>query len=55
VQAGPLLQGVEQCGVSPRLQQQANAVNSACLAGQHQRRLAMHVLLVYLQRVFEST
>lgn len=49
VQAGALLKVVEQRGVGPRLQQQAHAVGGAGAAGQHERRLAVHVLLVHLR------
>lgn len=49
VQAGTLLQVVKQCGVGPGLEQQAHAVGGAGAAGQHERGLAVHVLLVHLQ------
>ena len=48
VQAGALLQAVEQGWVCARFQQQPHAVCGARAARQHQRRLAVHVLLIYL-------
>lgn len=49
VQAAALVEVVEKRGIGPSLHQQPHAVGGAGFAGNHQARLAVHVLLVDLQ------